>query len=266
MNLRQEPNLSDIQLVRLEHHWDDKLSPGQKNPYPLAPKDLVKGGRITQENYQEQNKAFGDFSAQRMRTELGMLPQSSDGGNRLRIEVLGAGLARDLGWIPYAVELGFRVNIRDISNVATDYAIATFKQLIHERKIDVINGEVEEMFADDMRLTSDGLIAYFASQFFQVQPKRKMRTMLQRIGQVLGANTQRRLFMIHPFDSDNNTATTWGSETFPAVEWGDTRPYEGHELRRALQKQYSGIIDVETVATHHYFHQRYSFLKIYVKS
>lgn len=252
----------------LANHWDEKLKPDDDNPYPLAPKDLVRRGLVTRENYADENGKFGRFCSSIMREELNLLGHSIGFSEIVlpQIEVLGAGLARDLNWISDAVKTGFGVKVYDISNVACEYVENRFEGSIQQGLVRVVNGEAEEMW-EEWQVDSERIIACFASQFIQVQKKRKMQKILRFLGSFLEKKVgkvklSRQIYFMHPYRKDNTGPKVWDNEELPEVVWGDTTPYDEEEIKCELEKGSSRKVKIDVLGKHHYYHQEYSFLKI----
>jgi hypothetical protein len=264
--LRLESRLSMIQS--LERHWNEKLSPSDTNPYPLAPKDLVSRGLVNQENYTEQNALFGRFCSSHMMREIGIFTCSGSMGTLCPvIELFGAGRARDCWWVADAACGGFKMRVRDISAVALSHMNFVLGPYITARCIDVVEGEIEEGFIEKP-IDSQRTIAYFASQFIQVQKRRKMQRLLSMLGSFLeqwpyDTGVKPRIYLVHPFNSDNCNTVVWNGHELPHATWGDTIPYERHEITRACERGTRGkkvLLDV--LGQHKYYHQCYSFARV----
>src|SRR5258708_6455800 len=105
-----------------QYDWDSALTQSDDNPFPLAPKNLVARGRITQTHYRLQNELLGHFVEGVMLNEHQLLRGKA-------VEVLGAGLLRDLPWVVDAiVRFECSVAIRDKSRVACNNAVRFFRQ------------------------------------------------------------------------------------------------------------------------------------------
>lgn len=266
MGLRQANQLSILE--QLEIHWDQKLTPSEDNPYPLAPVDLVKQGLVTPDDYREQNELFGRFCSSNMRRELVTMKSSVNFSHvRPYVEVFGVGLARDLRWIDDAIHHGFNVRVREISDVACDNFSILFAKEITNRQVILVNGEIEEGW-DDLQLNSDATIALYASQFVQVQSTLKMRAILRRFGDLLVRQNQdirprRNIYLVHPFRKDNTNVVEWKGKRFSGATWGDTTPYDANELLEVVQSETGSQSPVLTVLDkQNYFHQEYSFVSI----
>ncbi len=273
-----EYSLEPLQVVglghnRLERHWDDKLSSTKDNPFPLAPKDLVRMGLVTEENYQEQNQQFGRFCNSIMESELlglSSIPRFSSVPCP-EIRILGIGLAeRDLLWVRAAVYSRFYIKAYDVSRVACDNLLSLTESLPYTHKIDVIHGEIEDLW-QEIRITPDMEIPLcYGSQFIQVLKKTKMKRVVRRLGDHVagGVNTclGRSVCIVHPLSEDNKRSRQWNKHCIPSVEWGDTTPYSREELLNALGiKARRAGVDIDLLGVHQYFHQTYSFLKISLK-
>jgi hypothetical protein len=233
-----------------ESEWDSRLTTSRENPYPLAPKDLVRKGLVTEKIYQNENRKFGRFCRQIMLAELPLL--ATGDGTAGDIEVLGAGLSRDLGWIATAVRYGFGVAIRDNSLIACQSAIQSIRlqRIIHGVK--VTQTEVESGWKSG-EIQDAVTSVYYASQFIQVQDKETMHRMMRHLGRFLGLRgKQRVLYLVHPRGEDNPPEK---------VEWGKTTPYFDEELRAPLEEGLNGKVLMRGIAENMHHHQHYTLFK-----
>src|SRR5690348_1642746 len=97
--MEQKQVLRNVQSTTQSHiqtndYWDGRLTATDKQPFPLAPRDWVERGLVTPRIYRKQNIDWGDFVTNIMVNEPPL-------GN---VSILGAGLTRDLGWIPRKVQ------------------------------------------------------------------------------------------------------------------------------------------------------------------
>lgn len=251
------------QLERLERHWSNKLLLCESNRYPLAPVDLKESGLVIEGEYVFQNAAFGRFVSSKMREELSFLDKKLLCLNNPVIEIFGAGLARDLGWIRTAVSLGCKVNIRDVSRVAIEYASRAFTDLVSRDSVRFIEGEIETTLKSEP-IDPARVVIMFGSQFIQVQKKPKMRRLMACLGTFLDSEIgghSRRAYLVHPFDCDNSSPIEWGGKQFSRVKWGDTIPYDEKELVEAASRSCrSGVVRCRHIDRHAYFHQIYSLI------
>src|SRR3989344_493717 len=249
-----------IERSFLEKHWNKKLSRDALNPYPLAPKDLVKMGLVNPENYASENQVLSSFRNSIMEKELTRL-SSEPGFTSLdpEIKVFGIGLARDLGWIEEAIHLGFSVSVYDVSPVACDLLSS---KLPTRSKLQINTGEIKAWWTE-IEMSRDRTLVYHAAQFIQILKKTEMRRLMHRMMVLLDnrpSGIAPSLYVVHPFDKDNRGPREWGGVSFPnGVEWGDTIPYSKDELLGAIGKRKARIY---FLGVHPYFHQTYSFLKI----
>lgn len=255
----------NVAQLTLQRYWDSKLSRNNKNnPFPLAPKDLVRMGLVTSENYQRENKKFSAFTNRIMKRELDVLEQMFKLGYLIcpDIKVFGVGLARGLGWIKKGLAMGIYVKTYDASTVACANVSFLTRNYPNLNLLDVTQGEIEVEWTG-----VDNGCMYFLSQFVQVLKKTKMRRVMRKLGSILKTNPlsiKRSLYIVHPLPTDNDRRCEWGGIGFPwGVEWGDTTPYSLDELLDAIGgKKATRRLNVEVLGTHTYFHQKYSFLKI----
>jgi hypothetical protein len=264
---------SDLHNKKLKRYWDNKLSPSANNPWPLAPRDLVRMSKVHYDNYKKENGGLGAFISilvlRELKSILKMLAHDkSVAPPPFSIEILGIGLGhRDLRWINTAIEQDFRLRARDISSVSKRNMVLLFQQFIDERRLKPIIGEIEETMETD-KINPRRTAVYFASQFFQVLPRRKMRSTLGKLGLILNQwpsdiNIQPRIYVVHPLPEDNTGAKIWNGIHLGGVEWGDTTPYSMDELRTALESKLRGRkVSIKVLKKQNYYHQRYAFLKI----
>lgn len=264
---------NDLHNKELKRYWDNKLSPSANNPWPLAPRDLVRMSKVHYDNYRIENGRFSAFVTSVVIRELETILKISAREKILALqlfwaEILGIGLGhRDLRWINTAIEQGFRLKARDISSVSKRNMVLLFQEFIDERRLKPIIGEIEKTMETN-KISPRRTAVYFASQFFQVLPRRKMRRILGRLGVILsqwpsGTNIRPRIYMVHPLPEDNTGPKTWNGIHIPGVEWGDTTPYTMDELRTAVESKLGGRkVLIRVLKKHRYYHQRYAFLKI----
>lgn len=261
--------LAQNDLRKLKRHWDNKLSASTHNPWPLAPHDLVRIGKVHHDNYLHENGKFTGFCTSHMLSELDSIYQSTKSKpvRPRRIEVLGPGLGnRDLRWLGTAIEDSFNFNVRDISTIAMKNIHLLFQQFIDEGRIKIIIGEIEQTMRK-IKVDPHETIAYFGSQFFQVLNRKKMRNTLAKLGSILSqwpkdVVPKPRVYIVHPLPEDNEGPKVWNGIDLPGVEWGDTIPYSLDELLEAFECELcgrKGIADVRGKAS--YYHQRYSFIR-----
>jgi hypothetical protein len=245
MKLHTTPKVKIATVHDLGRRWDDKLSQSAKNPFPLAPRDLVRKGLVTPENYARENEKLGRFRNSVMRGELERIRATPAIVQMVapEIKVFGVGLGRDMLWVGDALHLGFSVSVCDVSNVAC-------QKLPKQEGLRVYNKEIEDGWAD-LEMDSPKALVYCALQFIQILDRDKMYRVMRRLGYLLRvrqvAGQNRILYVAHPFHKDNKK-----------VEWGDTTPYSKEEFMIAL-----GVsVEMELLGVHKYFHQSYSFFKI----
>jgi len=87
----------------------------------------------------------------------------------------------------------------------------------------------------------------------------EMPIVMRHLGSYLGGRT--RLYLMHPFRSDNSCPVEWEGRQIPPVRWGDTTPYDLVELTSALDRK----VQVCILGKHRYYHQVYSLMRITVK-
>ncbi|MDO8594946.1 MAG: hypothetical protein Q7R93_05580 [bacterium] len=235
-----------------ESEWDSRLTTSPDNPFPLAPKDLVRKGLVTERIYQDQNRKFGRFCRRLMLKELPT--QEIAIGDELFWELLGAGMCRDFGWIADAVRRGLGINIRDNSKVACQGTIQFLRSQNIYSGVTVRETEVE--FGWEAGEIKDSLTSvYYASQFIQVQDRETMQRMLRHLGAFLGLQGKKRvIYLVHPLGEDNPPEK---------VEWGKTTPYFFHELRKGLEEGLNSRVRMQVLGEHMHYHQKYNLIKAF---
>ncbi|MDD5050924.1 MAG: hypothetical protein PHV93_04300 [Candidatus Pacebacteria bacterium] len=254
------PILLPLQELRL--HWAKKLTLSEKNPYPLAPSDLVKMGLVTAENYLAQNLLFGQFCTSTMERELLQLSAEPGFANAHKeVQVIGAGLARDLYWLQKAAELGMTLTVRDVSGVACANARMLGERLGIDSQMECLEGEFENGWAQ----SEETPLVTYASQFIQVQSIRKMRRIMKCFGSLLRTpedEPRRRLYLVHPLPEDNDTPRSWNNIQLPAPKWGDSLLYKAEDCLKYARCGLNGNVELDILGKHDYFHQKYSFLRL----
>src|SRR5690606_9303756 len=100
--------------LSLQRKWDKKL----RGRFALAPRDMH--GSLEPKKYRDYNARFDNFCsnyiAQELKDIAAMFPATALQDDV--VSVVGVGLARGLGFIPLANELGLRVKLYDISEYA----------------------------------------------------------------------------------------------------------------------------------------------------
>lgn len=238
---------NELHQSALERHWNRKLTPTLENPFPLAPKDLVRSGKVCQMTYELENERFSNFCSSIMEREILDLANQPTFKDMIppRIDILGGGIGRGLEWILEAVTKGFYVKVYDISRVACENIEAKFSHY----RLEVVQEEITTGW------NNDEVVVYFASQFVQVQKTLRMLRLMRHFGGLLNQSFygfRPRLYLVHPFEKNNQD-----------VLWGDTTPYSEEELLGALVgKKGKSLMKIELLGVHSYFHQKYSLLKI----
>lgn len=248
-----------IERSRLQRHWDKKLSSCITNPYPLAPRDLVRQGLVDGDNYSSENHNFSSFCDSIMNNEISSTHRPVVACPQIKI--LGLGISRGLGWIEQAIGLGFYIKAYDISDVACETFSCLVEGFTGGHRIEVVPGEIES----ELRLANmnecDAFV-YYLSQFIQVQKVTKMRRILRRLGALIrgASGVGRSVYLVHPFGLDNSTPRLWAGKEH-SVEWGDTIPYSKDEILTAIGRD----CVLEVLGSHMYYHQQYSLVRIRTK-
>lgn len=262
----QLPELG-VEITQDGYDWDFALSPSEKNPFPLAPPDLVRLGKVDQKSYDAQNNLIGDSAFGVMVPELRVISQEPgflDGPRR--IECLGGGHGRDLRrWLKDPVMgLFLPVGITDSSKVSKD--------ILEEMKdqeglpIEVCLANVEEAWGDLRFIDDESTLVYYGHQFIQNQKKRAKDRIMKRLGRFLAMQTpdgqfHRRVYLFHARGEDNAPER---------VEWRNTIPWENLQLliplqigfRAGLKKGLMASVVMEAIATHWYWHQCYTWFRL----
>jgi hypothetical protein len=243
-------NLIQRLSVAPESYWDEVLTEDEeKNPFPLAPSDAVKAGQVDRVSYLNQNTLLAQKSTEVMSMELSglVLSQDFERGPR-KVEVLGAGLMRDLNWLAIASAMSFELALSDSSSVACKNASRFFED--HRIRATVRHMEVEDVWRKGL-IDEENVSFYYAGQFIQNQNDETMERMMRHLGRFLKMSN-RRLYLLHPRGEDNPAGR---------VHWKNTKPYYDIELKAPVEKGLGGPVRMEVIAKHFYFHQHYSFFR-----
>lgn len=242
----------------LEVYWDRTLTLSEENPFPLAPSDKVESGEVNAESYLEQNKLLTNVSNEIMVLELNhIVKESGFAAGPTGIEVLGAGLLRDLLWLCHACISEFSpISIRDSSVVACANAL----NFLEEHSLSDIRLDHVEIESAWKNAQIDDLetILYYAGQFIQNQDQKAKDRIMKHFGKFLKIPNNegvlcRRVYLLHPFVEDN---------PLTRVVWRNTTPYSREELLTPLEKGFGGKVEMEIIGQHNYFHQLYSFVRL----
>jgi len=262
----QEQTQEQTQETRQEYDWDSILTKSPKNPFPLAPKDLVEKGEVNEENYNKENAGIRNFCTKVMGEELQNIIRDPDFALAPKgVEILGAGLMRDLWWI-LKVDKDLKIKIIDKTETAVKNARKFAKDFELKDKVEIKKMELEEAWKKK-EINEDETIAYYGGQFIQNQDE---ETMKRNFGEFLKlpSSLGRRIYLLHPRGEDN---------PFGTVEWRNTIPYRDTELMVPLEEGFGytdeqllaplerGLGDkvkMEALGTHNYFHQKYTLLRI----
>lgn len=171
------------------------------------------------------------------------------------IEVFGAGLARDLGWIPAAVfSFNCTVAIRDSEPKALRNArefLNRHHPWIHV-KVHAIKTEIPGCW-DTGAVRDEETKAYFASQFLEHQ-REDIDHILNHFGAFVGT-PGKVVYLITPLKEDNDEKK---------VLWDSAELLSKDEIIASLREGLGREVNVEVLGTHKYFdHRHYSLLKIW---
>jgi len=231
--------------------WRAKLTKSKVNPWPLAPFDLVARGEVNKENYRIENQKWGRIWSELMVAEL---PTLRNG----HIEVFGAGLSRDLGWIPAAAfSFNCTVTIRDSEPTALRKARG-FLNLQHpwiHVKVRALKTEIPGCW-DTGAVRDDATKAYFASQFLEHQ-REEINHILNHFGAFVG-EPGKVVYIITALKEDNDEKK---------VLWDSAELLSKDEIVANLFEGLGREPIVDTIGTHKYFdHRHYSLLRITAKA
>ncbi len=240
----------------LEDYWNDTLTSGKENPYPLAPPDEVAVGRVTPPRYKLRNTRLRSVSNKVMLPEVAELSQTqSFKDGRRTVVILGWGLGRtESAWLKSAVVMGFQFLIIDVSVVACRKCRDFVRR--HELKdsVQVKKVDLEEAWRQGV-IDETKVIAYVGSQFIQNQDEEAMGRMMEHFGFFLTWCSDCAVHLLHPLGEDNPPKK---------VKWRNTTPYPTGRLKLPLCRGFGGEVRVETLRRFRYYRQLYSFLKLSV--
>jgi hypothetical protein len=247
--------------------WDQKLTPSEQNPFPLAPVDAVEQGCITQALYAQENlnweiavsqvigQAAKNFFDQKLHNWLW--------------EFHGWGLGREQLAAKTVTEIGFSVLVRDNSKVACSNARA------FAEKWNLVWGVEQAEIEKSWRKTwEDGgpdracTLAIVSSQVLQTSTEEKMQKLMKIYAEFVRTSLpvgfpKRRAYFVHATRANNSSPVEWGGKVFSGARWGDTTPYDLDELLCPVsQKRNEVDLRLTEIAGFSYFHQRYSVLEL----
>ncbi len=241
-----------------EYSWDDALTPSETNPFPLAPVDEVKAGRVTPARYRRQNNRLRWRSTQVMVPSLLRLmltPSYKDG--RRTIVWAGWGLGRDAeDSIEVGVMLGFRFLIIDKSKVACKNAESFVKKHGFQGMVQVRKISLQQAWKKNV-IDEAQVLAYYAGQFIQNQDYWMMDYMMRHFGRFLRKCHDCAVLLLHPRGEDNPEGK---------VEWKNTTPYHQGYLWIPLRNGSRSLATMTVLGKHWYYHQRYTFFLITVSA
>lgn len=215
--------------------WDLKLKKTPQNPFPLAPQHLVEKAFMTTQIYEEQNRMWGENI-----TNI-MVAESLQGG----LCILGAGLLRDLDWIPQKIQEGCSVSIVDSSKVACKNARNFLKKYSLEKQVRIIKTDILTVWKK-RKIDESKIQAYFISQFLEHQRADlpEFITHFTKFLKIPG----RTLYIITPRKEDNEN-----------VEWKDTDPLDDSEWKEVLERDVGKSMEILDKLT--YYDRNYTFFK-----
>jgi hypothetical protein len=269
--LAQSLTHSLMLYTRLENYWDWKLTKNPGNPWPLAPRDLVKMGFVTDENYAAQNQAFSSACSRNALTELMIL------GDELKpadyeqhiLEIDGYGLGRGLrSIISFANTKKIRVVIYEASKVGCHKAEHLLAEIALNRSNSVSNvaqhAEVLTLW-EQGEIDSRSTIAIYANGFIGVQSNKRRKKILRHWGEFLKL-PGRRIFLVHPEQKFNpapgeksDAVVEWAGIRLTGVKWGDMKPLNIiEEVLPDIEEALGGSVAVLRPSTCKYYHQTWT--------
>jgi hypothetical protein len=237
---------TDQRMIISNEYWDERLTGSKHNPFPLAPKNLIDKSEVTKKIYEINNRAWGKFV-----TKI-MIEEHFTGS----ICVLGAGLTRDLGWIPIKLKKWVSaepkrntVIIADSSKVGCDNAKKFLQKHHLHRKIKVKHTEILDGW-EHGDIVDEEVDAYFLSQFIEHQED-KMPEFMYHLGKFLKV-TGRVVYLVTPTLDDNPK---------DQIIWEHAKPFYRHRLVEELEEGLKRRVLVEVLGKHTYFDRTYTFFK-----
>lgn len=233
-------------MKNTESFWDYRLKRSPENLWPLAPKDWVKAGaRGGEMKYFLECQWFGQFCREGMLKRIRRLPRGW-------IQYLGIGSFRDGLWVLPAARMGFTMNLLDICGIACRNARDFLDNKPFSCQVNISKREVMNAWQSG-QINEGQTVAYYASQFIQVQERPVMQQMMRRLGLFVGQSRERVVYLVHPFGEDN-----------PAnkVKWGATTPYTARDLKAPFEEGLYGRARMEVVSCHMHFHQMYKLVEL----
>ncbi len=228
-------------------YWDNRLTESEKNPFPLAPKNLVDRSLVTSKSYRKENDAWGKFVSDIMTKEHFLTS----------VCILGAGLARDLGWVLIKIKQWANaqpkcrstITIADSSKVALDNAKSFLKKHSFHRKIKVVHTEILDGW-ENGNIDDEEIGAYFLSQFIEHQED-NMAEFMHHFGRFLKLRN-RAIYMVTAILDDNDK---------DQILWDHAKLFTYQQLIDELEEGLGDTAKVEILGKHKYFDRTYTFFK-----
>ena len=218
----------------LQQKWDKKL----RGRFALAPRDMH--DTLDQSQYRDYNAQFDNFCSNYVAEELTNLatafpPVALQGDV---VSLIGIGLARGLGFIPLANQLGLRVKLYDVS----EYALKLGEQVLQSPE-NIANyhrnsTELVEITGSEGEISFNSRLIVMP-QFLQILPVPTMKKVMAAMRDHMQWNDC-RLVIVHPLG--NNDAV-----------WGDTIPYQLADILAPLDRPGKPQVEVIRSQTHRYF-------------
>lgn len=271
LTLAQEPELSlDIDF-ELEAKWNNKLTPSVENPFPLAPKDLVRLGLVTPKNYAEQNRVW---RKEVLKVFSGELREIEEYFTSLSPEVhvpllprfcshvwefLSWGLGRERLAAAAVSKNKYRFGVVIRDNCSSACRRARSWSRVQKLDWQVEHGEILLAWAKGHIKVND-TFALVVSQLVQICTPENARWFMELFAAFLiipmpDGCPARRVYMIHATLADNTHEGV-------SVEWGDTTPYDIGELKELAENRAGRSIEFKTLHIFKYYHQTYRVLRL----
>jgi hypothetical protein len=233
-------------------YWDGRLIKSERNPFPLAPRNLVEDGIVNPRNYELQNTRFGNYFGQLMRSEISQLPREHSA-----IQIFGVGLCRDYMWMKPAIMAGFDILIRDISLVACNKAQGILRRRFLARPGTTFRepgglawGRVKQEQILPTEIDPSRTVAVHASQFVEHQDC--LGEFMRVFGKFI-RHPGRRVYLVLPFLEDNPP---------DAVKWDSAKPPYAYEWQGPLVAGFGGRPNICILGRHKYFDRTYTCVRI----
>ncbi len=242
---------------KLYYNWNEALIQSEKNPFPLAPNDLVRNGEVNEESYMNENKLLQEAGVRVMVPELLEITQVSDFEKGPKaLEIFGAGLLRDMQWLRNPVTHLFNpVCITDCSTFACENA-EKFKDL-YSLPISILESDIGDAIACGY-IDPEQTRVHYAGQLVQNLDLEGKNGLMKYFGQFLRIPTSkgkygRKVYLLHARGEDNPLGS---------VEWKNTIAWPDKDLLDPLEEGFGGSVLMEIIGTHNHWNQRYVWFRL----